>query len=176
MRDVEEKFFEDLANYEEQSTPSRAPEPPSYTVELAKANAAPVRARTLSVRHEQPQPQPMEEELSNEPEGQLTIDVYQTPNDIVIESAIAGVRPEDIDINVTNDSITIRGQRHRESRVSDEDYFYQECYWGRFSRSVILPQEVDPDSATVNFKNGILTVRMPKLNRKKERKLRVRLE
>lgn len=112
----------------------------------------------------------------DEPEGQLTIDVYQTPSEIVIESAIAGVKPEDLDISVSTDSVTIKGERSREKEVKDEDYFYQECYWGRFSRSVILPQEIDPESATVDFKNGILTVRLPKLNRKKTKKLKVKLE
>jgi len=82
-----------------------------------------------------------------EPEGQLTIDVYQTPSEIVVESAIAGVKPEDIDVNATSDSISIKGSRHREKEVKDDDYFYQECYWGRFSRSIILPQEVDPENA-----------------------------
>ena len=117
-----------------------------------------------------------EEEDAMEPEGQLTIDVYQTPSEIVIESAVAGVEPDDIDVNVTNDSITIKGRRRRAREVKDEDYFYQECYWGKFSRSVILPQEVDPEGSYVNFKNGILSVHLPKLNRKKARKLRVKLE
>ena len=115
-------------------------------------------------------------DYDSEPEGQLTIDVYQTPSGIVVESAVAGVKPEDIDINVTNDSITIRGERHKEKEVKDEDYFYQECYWGKFSRSVILPKEIDPEHATVSFKNGILTVNLPKVNRKKSKKLKVRLE
>lgn len=111
-----------------------------------------------------------------ETEGKLTIDVYKTPSEIVIESAIAGIKPEDLDVNVSNDSITIKGERRREEKIKDEDYFYQECYWGRFSRSVILPEEIDPDHATVRFKNGILTVRLPKLNRKKSKKLNVKIE
>lgn len=115
-------------------------------------------------------------ELDDEPEGQLTIDVYQTPMEIVVESAIAGVNPDDIDINVTNDSISIRGSRKREKEVKGDDYFYQECYWGRFSRSVILPQEVDPERVKATIKNGILTVRMPKLKRQRSKKVQVKLE
>ena len=111
-----------------------------------------------------------------ETEGKLTIDVYKTPSEIVVESAIAGIKPEDLDVNVSTDSITIKGERRREEKIKDEDYFYQECYWGRFSRSVILPEEIDPDHATVHFKNGILTVRLPKLNRKKSKKLNVKIE
>ena len=120
---------------------------------------------------------PKEEGLMrNESEGWLTIDVYQTPTDIVVESAVAGVDPDTLDITATPDSIAIKGERKRRKEVKDEDYLYQECYWGKFSRSVILPQEVDPESASVNFKNGILTVRLPKVNRKKARKLRVSTE
>lgn len=112
----------------------------------------------------------------DEPEGQLTIDVYQTPSEIVIESTIAGVKPEDLDVDVATDSVSIRGARRHEKEVKDEDYFYRECYWGRFSRSIILPQEVDPDAAVVNLKNGILTIHLPKLNRAKSKKLKVKIE
>jgi HSP20 family protein len=108
-----------------------------------------------------------------EPEGKLTVDVYQTANNIVVESAIAGVKPNDIDVNVTNDSITIRGSRKRDKIVKDEDYLYQECYWGKFARTIIVPQEVDPEGAEVTFKNGILTITLPKANRKKSRKLKI---
>ena len=121
-------------------------------------------------------PKPVRKSEAGEPEGQLTLDVYQTPDEIVIESAIAGVKPEDIDIDVSADSIAIRGERHKEHKIKEQDYFYQECYWGRFSRSVILPQEVDPENASVSFKNGILMVRLPKANRKKSRKLKVKFE
>lgn len=112
--------------------------------------------------------------ISDEGEGQLTVDVYQTPDDIVVESTVAGVKPDDIDIDVTNESVTIRGERHREHHVSEDDYFYQECFWGKFSRSIILPQEVDPDGAHSSLKNGVLTIRLPKVNRSKSKKLKVK--
>jgi len=115
-------------------------------------------------------------ELLDEGEGQLTIDVYQTPNEIVVESTIAGVNPEDLDVDITNESVTIRGKRVKEKRVSEEDYFYQECYWGKFSRSIILPQEVDADNSTAVIKNGVLTIKLPKLNRQKTKKLKVKFE
>jgi len=111
-----------------------------------------------------------------EPEGQLTIDVYQTATDIVIESAIAGVDPEDLDINVTTDSVSIIGRRRREKVVKEEDYFYRECYWGKFSRSIILPQEIEPEDSRVTLKNGILTILLPKLNKRKSKKLKVKLD
>lgn len=162
----DEKFFEELAG-------ERPIAEEEYKIELTKASSSVV-ARKPHVEIKEPKPEKIE--ADDEPEGQLTIDVYQTPTDIYVESAIAGVSPDDIDINVTNDSITIRGARHREKEASDEDYFYKECYWGRFSRSVILPQEVDPEGASVSFKNGILKVKLPKLSRKKSKKLKVRVE
>ncbi|MEK7507818.1 MAG: Hsp20/alpha crystallin family protein [Patescibacteria group bacterium] len=161
MENTNEKFFEELSDERNKA------EEDYMKVELAKSSSGVMERSKIEVN---------ENGSNGDPEGQLTVDVYQTANDIVIESAIAGVKPDDIDINVSSDSITIRGERKRENQVRDQDYFYQECYWGRFSRSVILPQEVDPESATVNFKNGILTVRLPKLNRKKSKKLKVKLE
>lgn len=118
-----------------------------------------------------------EMDLSEENEGQLTVDVYQTPDEIVVQSTVAGVSPEDLEVNITNESVTIRGTRKKEEKIKEKDYFYQECFWGRFSRSIILPQEIDPDSAVAELKNnGILIVRMPKLHRQKAKKLKVRFE
>jgi HSP20 family protein len=106
-------------------------------------------------------------------EGQLTIDVYQTPTHVVIKSTVAGVKPEDIDISFTNDMITIRGRRKKEEEISTDDYYYQELYWGAFSRSVILPVEVDVDKAKADIKNGILTVHLPKSEKIKTKKIKV---
>lgn len=107
-------------------------------------------------------------------EGQLTIDVYQTDNDIVIKSTIAGVKPEDLDVSINNDMLTIRGERKNDEQVMEENYYYQECYWGSFSRSVILPIDVVADKIEASMKNGILTVRMPKAESNKSKKIQVR--
>jgi len=107
-------------------------------------------------------------------EGQLTIDVYQTESDIVIKSTIAGVKPEDLDIQINNDMVTIRGERRKEDEVREEDYYYQECYWGAFSRSIILPVDVEANKAEAIMKNGILTIRLPKAETAKARKIQVR--
>lgn len=166
----DEKFFEDLSG-------AKTDADGEYNVELARASSsalspAAVRPKIIRTKEEE------KEDLwaDGEPEGQLTVDVYQTANDIVVESAIAGVAADDIDVNVTTDSISIRGSRKREKTVRDEDYLYQECYWGKFGRSIILPQEVDPEGAQVKFKNGILTVTLPKANKKKIHKLKVRID
>ncbi|MBI4836970.1 MAG: Hsp20/alpha crystallin family protein [Candidatus Portnoybacteria bacterium] len=114
------------------------------------------------------------EEWLPESEGQLTIDVYQTPSDIVIKSTIAGVSADDLDIAISNDMVTIRGARKKDEEVKTEDYYYQECYWGAFSRSVILPVDIEADKADASLKNGILTIRLPKVEKAKTRKLKVK--
>ena len=152
-----------------------------YEIELTKASSgalstATTRPKIIRTKNEEETENDGQEEASwseGEPEGKLTVDVYQTATAVVVESAIAGVKAGDIDINVTSDSITIRGSRKREKTVKDEDYLYQECYWGKFARTIILPQEIDPENAEVTFKNGILTVHLPKANRKKSRKLKI---
>ncbi|HAU08107.1 MAG TPA: hypothetical protein DCS06_03975 [Candidatus Yanofskybacteria bacterium] len=106
-------------------------------------------------------------------EGQLTVDVYQTNEFIVIQSAVAGALLDDIDISVTNDMVTIRGKRLPEEDVDSRDYFHQELYWGPFSRSIILPVEVDPDRAKAAIKNGVLTVRLPRMDRAKTKKIKI---
>ena len=108
-----------------------------------------------------------------EPEGQLAIDIYQTENELVIRSAIAGVKPEFVDISFERDIIIIRGKREKPSEEK-EDYFSQECYWGPFSREIILPVEVDPNLAEATMKEGILTIRLPKIEREKKRVIKVR--
>lgn len=111
---------------------------------------------------------------SEEQEGQLTVDVFQDDENIIIQSTIAGVSPDDLDVSITNDMVTVRGERRQQYSADQEDYFYQECYWGTFSRSIILPIEIDADRAEAKIKNGILTIRIPKANTAVTRKLKVK--
>src|SRR3989338_11398507 len=97
-----------------------------------------------------------------DPSGILTVDVYQTEDEIVIRSTIAGITDEDLDVSVTNDMVTIKGTRHPAEKIRPNDYYYQELYWGPFSRSIILPEDIDADSARASLKNGVLTLRLPK--------------
>lgn len=119
------------------------------------------------------QPQASSEDWLSEYEGQLTIDMYQTKDNVIIKSTIAGVKPEDIDVTIANDMVTIRGERKRDFEASSEDYFYQECYWGSFSRSVVLPVDVDIENVGADLKDGILTVMLPKAAKAKAKKIRV---
>ena len=114
------------------------------------------------------------EDESDNSEGQLTIDVYQTDDEVIIKSTIAGVKPEDLDVSINNDMVTIKGERKQEDEISLDNYYYQECYWGLFSRSVILPVEIIADKAEATMKNGILTLKLPKADTTKTRKIQVR--
>lgn len=107
-------------------------------------------------------------------EAELTVDVYQTPNEIVIKSMVAGVKPEDLQVSITRDAVTIKGRRNEEITVNEENYFHKELYWGSFSRTITLPEEVEPEEAEAFEKNGLLTIRLPKIDKKKIQKLRVR--
>lgn len=115
-----------------------------------------------------------DENWAGDSEGQLTIDVYQTENEIVVKSTIAGVKPEDLDVAINNDMVTIKGERKNEEIVSSDNYYYQECYWGQFSRSVVLPVDVISEKAEASLKNGILTIRLPKAASNKVKKIQVR--
>ncbi|MCD4693913.1 Hsp20/alpha crystallin family protein [bacterium] len=97
-------------------------------------------------------------------EGQLSIDVYETNKKIIIVSTIAGVKPEDLDISLHNDMLTIRGERKRSEEVKEDDYLYQECFWGYFSRSIILPTEVDTKKIDAVMENGVLTINLEKVS------------
>ncbi|MDO8522123.1 MAG: Hsp20/alpha crystallin family protein [bacterium] len=111
---------------------------------------------------------------SGAPGGELAVDVYQTPDAIVIKALIAGVQPTSIDISLTREMLTISGSREDEREVDDESYFQRELYWGSFSRTILLPEEVDVDLAEATEKHGILMLRLPKINKKRQTKLKVR--
>lgn len=115
-----------------------------------------------------------EEDWMSDYEGALNIDMYQTKDNVIIKSTIAGVRPDDIDITVANDMVTIKGTRQREETINQDDYFYQECYWGSFSRSVIVPVDIDSEEIEADLKDGILTVVIPKAAKAKTKKVKVK--
>ena len=120
------------------------------------------------------EPASMESMDDDSVEGALTIDVYQTENDIVIVSTIAGVTSKDLDVSITNDMVTISGTRKNTAKVKQENYFYQECYWGGFSRSVILPIDVDAEKAQAELKDGVLSVTLPKSEKVKSKKIPIK--
>lgn len=105
---------------------------------------------------------------------ELPIDMYQTTGFVVIKALIAGVMPGNVDIVLTRDMVTIRGSREDDREAQEDGYFRRELYWGAFSRTILLPEEVDVDAAEASEKHGVLVIRLPKINKAKETKLKVK--
>ncbi|MDP3727077.1 MAG: Hsp20/alpha crystallin family protein [bacterium] len=115
------------------------------------------------------------EEAEPAEEGQLTVDIFDEGLAIIIQSSVAGVKPEDIDISLQEETLTIRGTRRRAKEVDEGNFYYKELYWGTFSRAIILPEEVDFQKADANIKNGLLTIKLPKKDRS-EKKIKIKME
>lgn len=167
--DIEEEDVED-EDYEEEDIDEaedeeEVPAQVTVPVEAEDEEAEDVAINAVSQK---------DEEWMNDYEGALNIDMYQTKDNVIIKSTIAGVRPDDIDITVANDMVTIKGSRTREEKVTQDDYFYQECYWGGFSRSVIVPVDIDSEEIEADLKDGILTVIIPKAAKAKTKKVKVK--
>ena len=109
-------------------------------------------------------------------EGQLAVDVYQTEDNIVLKAPLAGVRPEDLELSITDEVVTIKGERKELEEVKRENYLAQECYWGAFARSYVLPVPVTSEKAQAVLKNGILTITIPKQEKTKAKKIEIKTE
>ncbi|MCR4284201.1 MAG: Hsp20/alpha crystallin family protein [Parcubacteria group bacterium] len=116
-----------------------------------------------------------DEWLEEEEEAQLTIDLLQDHEYIIIQSMLAGVKPEDLDVEISQEMITIRGKRKNpHGGQKQEDYYCQELYWGPFSRSVLLPQEVDTEKSEASLKEGLLIIKLPKVDKERKQKLKIK--
>ncbi len=107
-------------------------------------------------------------------EAELAVDVYQTPTDIIIQTFVAGVRPENLDLTISRDMITISGKREENRNIDDDNYFTKELYWGKFSRTISLPQEIEPEEAEATEKHGLLTLRLQKIDKDKKTSIKVK--
>jgi HSP20 family molecular chaperone IbpA len=157
--------FDDL-----DSGPGFLPPQQPQTTAKKRTPALPVRTSRVSSDYEEETLMPQEEAM----EGELSVDVYQTPTHIVIKAMIAGVRPEDLDVSITRDMVTIRGKREQHTEGSTGDFYFQELYWGSFSRTIVLPQEVEIEEAEAVEKHGLLVIRLPKMDKGRQAKLKVR--
>lgn len=167
---MEEQGMEEYAPYAEGESLETQEEDNDDENSLTPSLAMAKTSSKANVKNVKPATPPSEEGEV----GRLTIDVYENEDEIVVKSIIAGVNTEDLDINITSDSVSIRGERSHDEEVHEENYFYQECFWGAFSRSVILPTEIDPDKADATLDNGILTIKLPKLTKTQQKKLKVK--
>lgn len=127
-----------------------------------------VQANTAATR-----PAPLDDDTPGN-EGQLPVDVHQTPGDIIIRAFVAGVRPDELSISISRDMVEIEGSRMEREQVVGSDYFTRELFWGSFSRTIMLPQEVDVEASSASAKDGLLTIILPKLDKAKQTKLRVK--
>ncbi len=118
-------------------------------------------------------PAPLEDDAPGM-EGQLPVDVHQTGSDIIIRAFVAGVRPDELSISISRDRVEIEGSRMEREQVSGPDYFTRELFWGSFSRAIMLPQEIDVESSSASSKDGLLTLILPKLDKAKQTKLKVK--
>ncbi len=107
-------------------------------------------------------------------DGELPVDMYQTPDAIVIRALVAGVTPDDLDIAITRDMVTIRGSREEYREAGTDEYYHRELFWGSFSRTLLLPEEVVIDEADAQEKHGLLEIRLPKVDKGRSTKLRVK--
>ena len=133
--------------------------------------------RTITKNIETTYEEPKKEipvEIEEEQEAELTIDLYQNENEIIVQAMIAGVHPDNLSINMTRDSITIRGRREENQSINRENYFIKELYWGTFSRTIALPEEVNIEEAEAIEKHGLLIIKLPKIDKNKEAKLKVK--
>jgi HSP20 family protein len=163
----EEEMVDINDEYEEEETPK--------STRTAKKSAGTIEHETPKRRSQiQAIQDEYEEEELEEEEGELSVDVYQTSTDIIIEAMVAGVKPEDLHLSITRDMVTIKGKRDANNAVGDDDYFYRELYWGNFTRTILLPHEVIIEDSEAVEKHGLLIIRMPKIDKAKQTKLKVK--
>ena len=144
----------------------------SFDEELAPA---PIKKEVMSARPQHAgRPMPLEDDRDSA-DGELPVDVHQTPSDIVVRAFVAGVSPSDLSISISRDRVEIAGSRMEREQIAGPDAFIRELFWGSFSRTVMLPEEVDVDNSSASAKDGLLTLVLPKIDKAKQTKLRVKV-
>jgi len=104
----------------------------------------------------------------------LDLDVYQTADDVVVKASLPGIKPEEVDISLTGDILTIKGEHKEEKEVKEQNYIHKERRHGTFSRSIQVPASVKSDKAEAVFENGVLTLTLPKAEEEKPRQIKVK--
>lgn len=109
-----------------------------------------------------------------EQDAELAVDVSQTPNEIIIKTMVAGVNPEELEVSISQEMVIIKGSRRQSYEMEDKDFFHKELYWGSFARTILLPGEVRSEEAIAELKHGLLTIRLPKIDKQRQTKLRIK--
>jgi len=107
-------------------------------------------------------------------EAELAVDVYQTNNEIVVQTMVAGVRPDELELTIGRDMVTVRGKREESRTIDEDNYFTKELYWGKFSRTISLPKEVEPEEVEATERHGLLTIKMQKVDKDRKNTIKVR--
>jgi HSP20 family protein len=105
--------------------------------------------------------------------GQLAVDVYETKEKLVVKGRVAGVNKSDLDVSISDNTLTVRGTLNAGEEEGVENYFLQECYWGEFSRSLVLPVPVKEDEIEAVLKDGVLTISFAKVKQDTVKKIQV---
>jgi HSP20 family protein len=105
--------------------------------------------------------------------GQLAVDVYETKEKLVVKGRVAGVNKSELDVSISDNTLTVRGTLNAGEEEGVENYFLQECYWGEFSRSLVLPVPVKEEEIEAVLKDGVLTISFAKLKQDTVKKIQV---
>ncbi|MEK7482658.1 MAG: Hsp20/alpha crystallin family protein, partial [Patescibacteria group bacterium] len=173
IEEGEEKPSADELESEPEQEPEPAEEETATEVVAQTAMSTNKKTKKMALKEPKEADEPSKEKWP-QPEGQLAVDVYQTPDEVVIQSTIAGVDPENIEVFFEDDMVIIEGQREQVKEEREKNYFYQECYWGAFSRKIVLPEEVDVSRAEAAMEKGVLTIRIPRAQKPKRKKLTIK--
>jgi HSP20 family protein len=141
--------------------------------ELPTVEAQPEPSRNLPLKAESPLVQQQAEEIKEEV-GELPVDVYETSNEIIIQTLIAGVLPDNLSITITRDMVTIKGKREENKAIPHDQYVMKELYWGSFARAVQLPAEVEIDTSEAIERHGMLMIKLPKTDRGRKTVLKIK--
>ncbi len=130
--------------------------------------------RDLPLKSESSTPLVNHSEEAKEEIGELPVDVYETANEIIIQTLIAGVLPDNLSITITRDMVTIKGKREENKSIPPDQYVMKELYWGSFARAVELPTEVEIDTSEAIERHGMLMIKLPKTDRGRKTVLKIK--
>lgn len=167
---MKRSFFNRLSG-----TPSATDDIDAFDEDLQGTPVVQPLRKESNMRSQEPvgRPLPLEDEAPAGG-GQLPVDVHQTSSEIIIRAFVAGVRPDELSISISRDMVEIQGSRMERDQIAGPDYFTRELFWGSFSRTILLPQEVDVEASSATAKDGLLTIILPKLDKARQTKLRVK--